>query len=150
MDILIRNATEHDLPEIITFQLHMAMETEDLMLDKETLSKGVHNLFHDKAKGLYWVAEVDGEVVGSLMTNFEWSDWRNGQVVWIQSVYVKPAFRGKRVFSKMYNHLKQWVVNHDDLKGLRLYVEKTNSNAQRVYEALGMSADHYILYEWLK
>jgi len=26
-----------------------------------------------------------------LLTTFEWSDWRNGTILWIQSVYVLPT-----------------------------------------------------------
>ncbi len=109
MEIFIRKAFKTDLAEIITFQLAMAQETEGLVLNKEILTKGVHNLFADESKGLYWVATVKGEVVGSLMTNYEWSDWRNGNVVWIQSVYIKPAFRGKKIFKAMYQYIKKWV-----------------------------------------
>ena len=36
------------------------------------------------------------------------------------------------------------------LAGLRLYVEKANHAAHQVYRAMGMSPDHYDLYEWLK
>jgi len=150
MEIFIRKAFKTDLAEIITFQLAMAQETEGLVLNKEILTKGVHNLFADESKGLYWVATVKGEVVGSLMTNYEWSDWRNGNVVWIQSVYIKPAFRGKKIFKAMYQYIKKWVEESDNLRGIRLYVDKTNTNAQKVYQAIGMSAEHYTMYEWLK
>jgi RimJ/RimL family protein N-acetyltransferase len=37
-----------------------------------------------------------------------------------------------------------------DLKGLRLYVDKTNQRARNVYQRCGMSRDHYDLFEWMK
>lgn len=150
MDILIRKAYESDLNKIIAFQKAMAKETENLELDLETLTQGVQNLFNDSKKGYYWVAEINGKIAGSLMTNYEWSDWRNGNVVWIQSVYIKKDFRKQGIFKSMYQHLKTWVEDSDNLMGLRLYVDKTNTNAQKVYEAIGMSAEHYTMYEWLK
>ena len=50
----------------------------------------------------------------------------------------------------MYRHLKEWVTADPGLKGLRLYVEKNNLNAQKVYQRLGMDNQHYDMYEWLK
>lgn len=150
MDILVRNANSEDLETIIQFQLAMAKETEDLGLNLDDLTHGVNNLFSNPERGLYWVAELNGQIAGSLMTNYEWSDWRNGNVIWIQSVYVSSECRNKGVFKAMYLKIKDWVEATDELKGVRLYVEKNNSNAQKVYEAMGMTSEHYTMYEWLK
>lgn len=149
-DVAIRPGLLFDIDTIADFQLKMALETENLKLDSSTLSKGVSAVFDDPAKGKYWIAEVEGKVVGCLLTVPEWSDWRNGTVLWIHSVYVVPEFRGHGVFKKLYLHLKKMVEESTDLRGLRLYVEKTNQRAQKVYEGLGMSGEHYHLYEWLK
>ena len=91
--MIIRQALASDSAGIVEFQLAMAWETEQLQLDEPTVIKGVAAVFEDTSKGIYYVAEADGKVVGSLLTTFEWSDWRNGTVLWIQSVYVRPEFR---------------------------------------------------------
>ena len=88
--------------------------------------------------------------MGCLLTIPEWSDWRNGTVLWIHSVYVAPEFRKRGVFQTLYSHLKDNVAHSTDLRGLRLYVDKTNSVAQKVYSELGMNNQHYHLYEWMK
>ncbi|MGE3608713.1 MAG: GNAT family N-acetyltransferase [Bacteriovoracaceae bacterium] len=150
MEIKIRPGLLFDVATIAEFQIKMALETENLKLIPEVVEKGVSAVFDDPAKGKYWLAEVNGEVVGSLLVIPEWSDWRNGNVLWIHSVYVLPKFRGNKVFSKMYQHLKDMVENSRDLRGLRLYVDKSNQSAQKVYEKLGMSGEHYHLFEWLK
>ena len=150
MDILIRPGLLFDIQVIADYQVKMAWETEQLKLDPPTVELGVGAVFDDPSKGKYWLAEVKGEVVGCLLTVPEWSDWRNGTVLWIHSVYVKPEFRKHGVFRKLYSHLKTMVETSKDLRGLRLYVEKTNGPAQKVYESLGMSGEHYHLYEWLK
>ncbi len=150
MDILIRPGLLFDIPVIAESQVAMAFETENLKLDPPTVDKGVAAVFDDPSKGKYWLAEVDGKVVGCLLTVPEWSDWRNGTVLWIHSVYVHPDFRKHGVYKKLYLHLKKMVEESPDLRGLRLYVDKTNERAQKVYEALGMSGEHYHLYEWLK
>lgn len=148
--MFIRKAQPEDAMAIAGFQQAMAWETEELKLEETVLEKGVKAVFDDPSKGNYYVAESNGKVIASLLTTFEWSDWRNGTVLWIQSVYVSPEFRQKGVYSAMYNHIRSTVEQSEDLKGIRLYAEKTNQTAQLVYEKAGMTADHYLLYEWLK
>jgi GNAT superfamily N-acetyltransferase len=129
----------------------MAFETENgLKLDPPTVQLGVTAVMDDPSKGKYWLAEVDGKVVGCLLTVPEWSDWRNGTVLWIHSVYVHPDFRKHGVFKALYHHLKDMVSTSPDLRGLRLYVDKTNTRAQAVYKSLGMNDEHYSLFEWMK
>jgi GNAT superfamily N-acetyltransferase len=135
---------------IADFQVKMALETENIKLDREIVTKGVQAVFDDPAKGKYLVAISESEVVASLLIVPEWSDWRNGTVYWIHSVYVIPVFRGQKVFFKMYSFLKEMVSESESIKGLRLYVDKTNIKAQKVYEAIGMTKEHYELYEYLE
>jgi GNAT superfamily N-acetyltransferase len=150
MEIKVRPGLLFDIGTIADYQVKMAWETEQLKLDSPTVELGVAAVFDDPSKGKYWLAEVNGEVVGCLLTVPEWSDWRNGTVLWIHSVYVRPDFRKHGVFRKLYSHLRTMVEGSKDLRGLRLYVEKANHTAQKVYESLDMSGEHYHLYEWLK
>ena len=143
----IRIATETDTPDLVEFNRAMALETEGKHLDADVLSKGVAAVFRDAQKGFYVVAEDEGSVVGCLLITFEWSDWRNGWFWWIQSVYIRPVARGKRIYSRMYEFVKQRAAETDSVCGFRLYVETENAHAQRVYEKVGMHASHYLMYE---
>ncbi|HEY0513433.1 MAG TPA: GNAT family N-acetyltransferase [Thermoanaerobaculia bacterium] len=149
-DLGIRAASPLDAPAIVDLQLRMARETEALELDRGTVDRGVGAVFADPAKGAYWVAERDGSIVGALLTTPEWSDWRDGVVLWIQSVYVVPEERGRGVYRALYERVKRQVVESPGLKGIRLYVDRRNAAAQRVYERLGMSREHYETFEWMK
>jgi GNAT superfamily N-acetyltransferase len=135
-----------DYKFIVDAQLAMAYETEKLRLNPEVLGHGVHAVFHDGHKGQYYIALHEGQPVGSLMITFEWSDWRNKVVWWIQSVYVKPEFRGQGIYKKMYEHIQAQALSHQ-AAGLRLYVDKTNIHASNVYAKLGMDGGHYNLFE---
>lgn len=146
----VRLAQPFEIPTIVDFQLHMAEESEGLTLDLETLTAGVTAVFNGEARAGYWIVEKAGVAKGMAMTVPEWSDWRNGTVVWIHSVYVEPGARRQGAFRAIYDHLRKTVEQTDELKGLRLYVDKTNKSAQKVYTAMGMTRDHYHLYEWLK
>lgn len=148
--ITIREAVAADAAAIVEFQILMARETEDFELHQPTVQKGVEAVFDDPSKGRYYVAEIDGKVIASLLTTYEWSDWRNGTVLWVQSVFVVSEFRKKGVFSSIYRHVKKQVEEDESLKGIRLYVEQNNRRAQTVYEKAGMTAEHYQMYEWLK
>lgn len=150
MSVNIRPGLLFDIDVIADFQVQMAFETEKLKLDPPTVKLGVSAVMDDPTKGKYWLAEINGKVVGCLLTVPEWSDWRNGTVLWIHSVYVIPQFRKHGVFKSLYQHLTKLVNEANELRGLRLYVDKTNSEAQKVYSKLGMSCDHYHLFEWLK
>jgi GNAT superfamily N-acetyltransferase len=148
--MIIRQANITDSASIVEFQLAMALETEQLELHKPTVVKGVAAVFADLSKGIYYVADVNGHVVGSLLTTFEWSDWRNGTVLWIQSVYVRTEFRKRSIFSRLYKFIQEQVASNPDLRGIRLYADKTNTSAHGVYEHLGMTSEHYQMYEWMK
>ncbi len=150
MSINIRPGLLFDIDVIADFQVKMAFETEKMKLDPPTVQLGVSAVMDDPSKGKYWLAEIDGKVVGCLLTVPEWSDWRNGTVLWIHSVYVVPDYRKHGVFKALYQHLKNLVHGSREYRGLRLYVDKTNLNAQNVYEKLGMSCEHYQLFEWMK
>ena len=147
--MFIREAKQEDIPSILDFQLKMALETENVQLEIRTLLQGMNRLFKDPTKGKYYVAE-EGEIVGCLMTTNEWSDWRCGTILWIQSVYVVLAWRNKGVYRKMYEHIQALATQDPDLKGIRLYVDKKNLAAQGAYKKLGMDGEHYTVFEWMK
>lgn len=147
--IIIRKAKPEDAEVIIDFQQKMAWETEEMTLPTEVVTKGVNAVFSNQVLGQYWVAEDEGLVIASLLITYEWSDWRNANVWWFQSVYVLPSHRRKGIFRSMYLHIRNEAEN-SGVAGLRLYVETNNTRAQKTYEALGMKREHYSMYEWMK
>ncbi len=148
--VQVRRARATDAPALVEFQLRLARESERLELDRATVARGVGAVFADSNKGCYWVAEEAGRIIGCLLTIPEWSDWRNATVLWLHSVYVVPEARRRGVLRQLYLSLKAAVEGSPALAGLRLFVDKQNRGAQAAYEALGMSREHYHLYEWLK
>lgn len=146
----IRKATTDDISHIVDFQMNMALETEGLELDRDILTAGVTNVLTGERGASYYMAEIDGTLAGMLMITLEWSDWRNGWVWWIQSVYTRPEFRGRGLYKMLYAHIVTLAEKSEDVMGIRLYVDKTNTSAQKVYKTLGMNGDHYLVYEWMK
>ena len=147
MTLTIREALESDLGSIAEFNSRLALETEGEHLAPELIGPGVAAMLADASKGRYWVAEADGRVVGQIMVTYEWSDWRNGMIWWIQSVYVDSEYRRGGVFSALYRHVESLARNDPDVSGIRLYVNSRNERAQRTYESLGMDMTDYRVME---
>jgi GNAT superfamily N-acetyltransferase len=146
MMLHVRPATLDDLDAIVTGNIRLAEESEQVHLDEATLRPGVKALLDGRAPGQYWMAELSGRVAGQLLITHEWSDWRNCLVWWIQSVYVAPEMRRQGVLRELYAHVRR-EARAAGVGGLRLYVDNTNTRAQAVYAALGMKGDHYRVFE---
>ena len=146
-EITVRSAVPGDAGTLVEFNRAMARETEGKELDPDLLRSGVDVLFAEPHRGAYRVAEIGGRVVGGLLVTYEWSDWRNADFWWIQSVYVRPEHRRHGVFRALYASVAAGAREAEGVCGLRLYVERENEAAQEVYRAVGMKKSVYLLYE---
>ena len=147
MPLTVRAAVQTDAPAIAEFNRRLARETENLMLDSAVLAAGVDAVLADQNRGLYFVAEENGVVIGQLMVTYEWSDWRNGWIWWLQSVYVRSDARGKGAFRALFELARQRARQAGDVAAIRLYVEKDNRSAQETYQRLGFQEMHFHLYQ---
>ena len=159
MNLTIRPATINDANVICEFNRLLAMETENKVLDLAVLKPGVAAMLGDPHKGRYFVAVGDpsppiplpqgarGEIVGQLGITLEWSDWRNGNFWWIQSVYVRKDARRHGVFRKLYEHVLEQAKHETNVIGVRLYVEHDNQIAQATYRKMGMAMTGYQVME---
>src|SRR5262245_19349645 len=145
MSFVTREATVTDAAAIIEFQQAMARETESIELDAPTVTRGVHAVFEDLSRGRYFVAEASGEVIASLLITYEWSDWRNGNVWWIQSVYVDSAFRRRGIYPRMYEDVRAAAGRDATVRGIRRYVHRRNTPAHQVDRACRRRADHKLV-----
>lgn len=144
----IRKAVPSDAAIIADFNIRLAWETEQLKLDSETVRRGVEAVLKDASKGIYFVAELpDAGVAGQLMITYEWSDWRNGNIWWIQSVYVSESFRGRGLFQGLFKHLEQMARESKDVCALRLYMDIHNDSARRAYKKMGMDESNYVVFD---
>ncbi|MFQ5994940.1 MAG: GNAT family N-acetyltransferase [Acidiferrobacterales bacterium] len=148
-DITVRLGQEHDSGALVEFNVAMARETESKVLSVEVVAAGVRSLLKNPQYGFYVVAEKSGMIAGSLMVTPEWSDWRNGEFWWIQSVYVTPAHRRQGVYRRLYEYVRARATEKGNVCGFRLYVEEDNLIAQSTYRNLGMGETPYKLLEEL-
>jgi ribosomal protein S18 acetylase RimI-like enzyme len=143
----IRKAEEQDIEKITQNNVLLALETENKSLDFKTVYDGVKNIILNNMKGFYLIIEIDNKIIGQLMITYEWSDWNNMNIWWIQSVYVNKEYRQKNIFNKLYNNIKV-IAKKNNIKILKLYVYKKNKLAKIVYEKIGMKKELYDIYTY--
>jgi len=144
---VVRPARREDAEAIARFQVALAQESEGLRLKAQTVRRGVRHIFTHPERGRYLVAaDARGQVVGCLLVLKEWSDWRNREVWWIHSAYVAPAHRRRGVLRRLFARAAA-MARRCRAAGLRLYVARDNRRARTVYRRLGLTAEHYALYE---
>lgn len=146
-DLKIRAASLDDVARLVQWACAMAWETEHKRLDPAVVDRGVRRVLKEPGRGRYLVAERLGQSAGTLMLTYEWSDWRDADWWWIQSVYVDPLHRRQGVYRALYAHVHALAATTDDVCGLRLYVETDNTVAQNTYRALGMRKAAYVIME---
>ena len=142
-----RMAVAGDAATLAGFNRAMALETESKSLPMETLLPGVQAVLREPRHGFHVVADAGREIAGSLLVTYEWSDWRNGRIWWIQSVYVRPDFRRRGIYRTLHGFVRDRARAAGDVVGIRLYVERENFTAQHTYAALGMTETPYRVYE---
>ena len=139
-------ATIKDAEEICNNNIDMALESENTHLSSEVALDAVKNLINDPTKGFYLLVKKDKKILGQLMITYEWSDWRNSTIWWIQSVYVLPSNRKIGVFKKLYDEVKR-LANENCIEVIRLYVFNENYKAIKAYESIGMKKKPYLIFE---
>ncbi len=144
--IRIRRARRDDLESIVDFNVRLAAESEGVELDRDRLRSGVANALADKRRAFYLIAESGDAPIGQLMVTYEWSDWRDGEFWWLQSVFVRPEFRRRGVLKALYDRVLE-LAEESNVCGIRLYVERENSAAIAAYRSFGIAPTVFEMHE---
>lgn len=146
--VTVRDAEAGDLEALVRNCLGVARESEGREPEPETVRAAVRAALEDPAKARYLVAQdPGGAVVGSLFVTYEWSDWTNGWYWWVQGVYVEPAWRGRGVYSRLYDAVHERARDAGDVRKVRLYVDRRNEAGLRAYRGHGMTETDYRVFE---
>ena len=146
MELTIRKAEEKDTETIVQNVSNVALEGSNETLCADKVLKAVQSFLKAPELGSYYVAENNNQIVGSLMIQKEWSDYKNGHRWWIHSVYVDPKHRQQGIYKAMYTYIKEQAQKSENVIGLNLYTDANNKVAQKSYEKLGMIDTGQIIY----
>jgi GNAT superfamily N-acetyltransferase len=144
--MIISRATTEDAAKIAENNILLAKESEGEQLDQKTVLAGVQTVLEDEGKGFYLVAKERNVIIGQLMITYEWSDWRNQSIWWVQSVYVSKNHRKSSVFTTLLKEVKKQAIQHK-VSLLRLYVHESNTQAITVYQHTQWKKPSYQLFE---
>lgn len=147
-EVAIRDATVGDVESIVDFNYRLAAESEDKTLDRDLLRKGVQRGFSRTELCRYFIAEVDGKPAGMTMLTYELTDWQDGVIWWLQSVYVYPQYRKRGVFRTIFQHIEGLGRSDPDARTLCLYVKTHNLGALKTYKSMGMVDGNYEVLEY--
>ncbi len=145
--VKIRLGLQGDEDALVEMNSLLAWETEQKRLNQDVLRAGVHEALRIPSLARYFVACVEDRVIGQLMHTWEWSDWRNGYIWWLQSVYVRQEYRQQGVFRSLFDAVLHEAQSDPQVVGIRLYVEHANQTAQGVYQRLGLMPAGYQVLE---
>ncbi len=147
LEFCIQPADNSHIDALTDYNCRLALETEGKSLCADTVRNGVLRGLSVGGEVQYFVAVAEETVIGQVMLTREWSDWRDGWMAWLQSVYVAEEFRGKGVFRGLLNYVKDQLRLQSDVLCLRLYVEQDNEAAVAAYRRLEFEDPGYRVME---
>jgi L-amino acid N-acyltransferase YncA len=144
-DYSIREARLSDLETLVEFTRQEAREAEGEELELASVRRGVRAGLEDPGVASYWVAETaDGRIVASTSVITEWSDWRGADYWWVQSLFIVPEHRGRRLVELLLDRLAQ-AAREAGALDLRLYAHRSNRRALAAYRRCGFITAPYTI-----
>jgi GNAT superfamily N-acetyltransferase len=130
------------IAELLNKQQQQEEKEEEEEEEEEKIEENDEEKEKDRRK-----VDKEDKRIGSLLVTFEWSDWKNAMIWWLQSVYVDSNYRGQGVFMSMCQYVKQQGVSQQ-IRSIRLYVDRSNIKAIQAYQKLDFQLSHYEIMEF--
>jgi len=140
----IRSAEIRDVPALIAMVLELAEYENAPEQAIATEDDFARDLFGENPRVHALVAEVDGDVVAYAFYFLNYSTWLGRHGIYLEDLYVRPAYRGRGVGKALLVRLAQECVE----KGygrLDWSVLDWNTPSREFYAALGAEG----LTEWV-
>jgi GNAT superfamily N-acetyltransferase len=143
-DLQIRSATPEDIPQILAFIREFA---EYERAPEQAIAKG-EDLMRDgwgkEPKFRVVIAEWQGTPAGFALFFYNYSTWQGQPGLYLEDLFVRPAFRGKGIGKALLLHLAQIAVR-ENCGRFQWQVLDWNTPAIDFYKSLGAR----VLDEWL-
>jgi GNAT superfamily N-acetyltransferase len=136
MDITIRSATERDVALIL--ELIRGLAEYERLAQEVTATEATlrHSLFGPSPGAEVVIADADGQPVGFALFFHNFSTFVGKRGIYLEDLFVKPAWRGKGVGRRLLVRLAQLAVERNCGR-LEWAVLDWNEPAIRFYRGLG-------------
>jgi len=138
----IRKAAEKDRRQVIEMSgaLYRSGATLHPITDAQ-ISRTFDEVIGGSPFASLYIAEQEGETAGYALLAHTYSNEAGGPVVWIEEIYIKPAFQGRGLGTQ----LLRFIEREYDGRAMRFRLETDHANAgaKRLYERLGYIALAY-------
>ena len=143
---MIRFARKEDSPRIHALIKDLAEYEKAPLEAKATLEQINESLFSDNPQAFCHVAEIDGTVVGISIWFLNYSTWLGKPGIYLEDLYVDPAFRGKGFGLALLKELAKICVERD-YERLQWWVLDWNEQSIEFYKSLGAEPmDEWTVY----
>ena len=151
MKLIIRIATMEDGETIGAFQIACAKESENRDLSPREVEAGVCSILSlmgtPAARGEYIVVEDEGnKIVGCSLLQLQFSDWKCGLYLNVESVYVLPEYRGKGILQDMMEYIEDGARKMGQVCEIRLCVAETNIPMHWALEKVNITKSKYVIF----
>jgi len=141
MDVMIRTATERDVPLVLDLIKGLA-DYEKLAHEVTATEAGLRqSLFGRSPSAEVVIAEVLGEPVGFALFFHNFSTFVGKRGLYLEDLFVKPAWRARGVGKQLLVYLARLAVERDCGR-LEWAVLDWNEPAIRFYRGLGAQPMH--------
>lgn len=141
VEVELRAGTEADVPLLLSFIRAMAaFEKLPVSATEESLRAA---LFGDRPAAHTLLAFVDGTPIAYVTYFFAFTTMIGKRSLWLEDLFVEPAFRGKGIGQALMAYLADIAVQNDCAR-FEWVVLDWNESAIRFYERLGAT----FLNEW--
>lgn len=139
MDVTIRKGEEKDLPAV----LGLVKELAEFEKAPGQVINTVDKMIKEQKYFDFFVAELNGEIIAMALYFFAYYTWV-GKALYLDDIYVKKQFRGKKVGMKLLKEVFR-VAEKENCSRIRWQVLNWNKDAITFYEKINAEIDD----EWL-
>lgn len=141
--MLIRKGQKEDMPAVLDLIKELATFEKEPNAVVVTVDELIKEGFGDTPLFKTFVAEVDGEIIGTALFYYRFSTWK-GKTIHLEDLIVKQEKRGTGAGSALYKEVIKFA-KQDGVRRVEWVVLNWNTHAINFYERSGAT----ILQDWL-
>lgn len=141
--MLIRKGQKEDMPAVLDLIKELATFEKEPNAVVITVDELIKEGFGDNPLFNTFVAEVDGEIIGTALFYYRFSTWK-GKTIHLEDLIVKQEKRGTGAGSALYKEVIRFA-KQDGVRRVEWVVLNWNTHAINFYERSGAT----ILQDWL-